>query len=147
VQGAAPQQSGLEKGAGRALERGVEAQALRLNTKVTSLDLYYNGLGEGGGRALAETLRLNSTLHSFDLGGNGLGEGGGRALTETLRLNTTIRELDLRANGLGEGRGRALAEALRITPRSRSSGLTIITWERKLSEHLVRPGRIGDTGS
>jgi hypothetical protein len=58
-------------------------------------------LGEGGGRALAETLRLNTTLTSLDLYKNGLGEGGGRALAETLRLNTTITELQLGFNALG----------------------------------------------
>jgi hypothetical protein len=38
-----------------------------------SLDLGWNDLGEGGGRALAETLRLNTTLTSLDLGFNDLG--------------------------------------------------------------------------
>jgi len=40
----------LGKGAGRSLERGVEAQALHLNTTVTSLDLDYNAWerAEGG---------------------------------------------------------------------------------------------------
>ena len=42
---------------------------------VTVLRLLSCGLGEGGGRALAETLCLNSTLTSLDLGENGLGEG------------------------------------------------------------------------
>jgi hypothetical protein len=39
-------------------------------------------LGEGGGPALAEALRLNTTVTSLDLGFNRLGEGGGRALAE-----------------------------------------------------------------
>ncbi len=43
------------------------AKTLRLNTTLTSLDLFGNGLGEGGGRAFAETLRLNSTLTSLGL--------------------------------------------------------------------------------
>jgi Ran GTPase-activating protein (RanGAP) involved in mRNA processing and transport len=62
---------------------------------LTSLDLGYNDLGEGGGRALAETLRLNSTLKSLNLGYNQLGEGAGRALAETLRLNTSLTSLKL----------------------------------------------------
>jgi hypothetical protein len=40
---------------------------MHLNTTLTSLDLYYNDLGEGEGQALAETLRLNTTLTSLDL--------------------------------------------------------------------------------
>jgi len=39
------------------------------------------GLGEGGGRVLAETLRLNTTLTSLCLRKN---EGGGRALSEAI---------------------------------------------------------------
>ena len=88
-------------------------QTSKTNT-LTSLSLYLNNLGEGGGRALAEALRLNSTLTSLDLGYNDLGEGGGRALAETLRLNSTLKSLNLVYNGLREGGGRALAEALRL---------------------------------
>jgi hypothetical protein len=61
------------------------------------------GLGEGGGRALAEPLRLHTSVTSLDLWGNAFEEGGGRVLAETLRLNTTVSSLDLRKNGLGEG--------------------------------------------
>ena len=46
-------------------------QTSKTNT-LTSLSLYLNNLGEGGGRALAEALRLNSTLKSLDLGYNDL---------------------------------------------------------------------------
>ena len=44
------------------------AEALRLKNTVTSVQLAYNGLGEGGGRALAETLRLNTTRRSTSKG-------------------------------------------------------------------------------
>jgi Ran GTPase-activating protein (RanGAP) involved in mRNA processing and transport len=91
-----------------------------LNTTVNCVHLDYNGMGEGGGRALAETLRLNTTLASLDLSWNGLEEGGGRALAEALRLNTTLASLDLENTAQGEGEGRALAEALRLN--------TTLTW-------------------
>ncbi len=65
---------------------------------VAAIKLYYNDLGVGGGRALAETPRLNSTLTSIDLGFNGMGEVGGRALAETLRLNSTVVSLNLYHN-------------------------------------------------
>jgi hypothetical protein len=42
--------------------------------KVTVLRLNSCGLGEGGGRALAEALRLNTTVTSFDLSDNGMRE-------------------------------------------------------------------------
>ena len=69
------------------------AEALRFNTTVTSLNLYHNDLGEGGGRALAEELRVNTTLAKLDLGGNDLREGGWQALVEALRVNTTLESL------------------------------------------------------
>jgi Ran GTPase-activating protein (RanGAP) involved in mRNA processing and transport len=65
-------------------------------------------LGEGRGRMLAEALRLNTTVTSLDLHDNDLGDGVGRALAETLRLNTTLTSLNLGSNVLGEGRGRSL---------------------------------------
>ena len=48
--------------------------ALRLNTTVTSLNLGWNNLGEGEGRALSEALPLNTTVTSFDLSYNFVGE-------------------------------------------------------------------------
>ena len=45
--------------------------------KVTVLRLKSCGLGERGGRALAEALSLNTTVASLELGLNHLGEGGG----------------------------------------------------------------------
>ena len=62
-------------------------------------------------RALAATLRLNATLTSLNLGWNHLGEGGGRALAEALRLNSTLTSLDLNNNGLREEVQSALAQA------------------------------------
>ena len=96
--------------------------------KVTVLRLQSCKLGEGGGRALAETLRLNSTLKSLDLGDNGLGEGAGRALAETPRLNSTLTSLDLSENDLGEGAGRALAEALRVNTSLTSLKLMMMSF-------------------
>jgi hypothetical protein len=69
-------------------------------------------------------LRLNSTLASLDLSGNRLGEGGGRALAETLRLNTTITSLNIGWDHLGEGGGRALAETAPQFRRSTFAAMT-----------------------
>jgi len=101
--------------------------------KVTVLHLECCGLGEGGGRALAEALRLNTSLKVLDhcnhYGGLnyavGLGEGGGRALAEALRLSTTLTSLNLYRNGLGEGGGEALAETLRINAMLTSLNLRL----------------------
>jgi hypothetical protein len=47
-----------------------------------------------GGRALAQTLRVNTTISSLNLGWNNLGEGGERTLAEALRVNTTLTEFE-----------------------------------------------------
>ena len=58
-----------------------------------------------------ETLRLNDTVTSLDLFHNALGEGGGRALAEAPRLNTTVTSLDIRSNYLGVEQESALCQA------------------------------------
>jgi hypothetical protein len=42
------------------------AQTLRVNTTISSLNLGWNNLGEGGERTLAEALRVNTTLTEFE---------------------------------------------------------------------------------
>ena len=58
-------------------------------------------LGEGGGRAIADALRVNSTVTLLDLGNNELGEGGAQTIAEALRVNSTVSSLNLRSNGVG----------------------------------------------
>jgi len=75
-----------------------------VNSTVTSLNLSSNNLlGEGGGQAIAAALRLNSTVTSLDLWDNWLGEGGGQAIAAALRETHTLTELNLGDNSLGEG--------------------------------------------
>ena len=62
------------------------AEAIASFLSMVELDFERNGIGEGGGRAQAETLRLNTTLTSLSLHYKSLGEGGGRAVAETLRI-------------------------------------------------------------
>jgi hypothetical protein len=113
---------------------------VRLNTTLRCINLRHNYLGEGGGRALAESLRLNTTLTTLPLGSNGLGEGGGRALAESLRLNTTLRLLYLDGNSQGEGGGRALAETVRLNATLDVSTFTRMAWEGNHRLHFVAWG-------
>ena len=46
--------------------RAGAAQTLRVNTTISSLNLGWNNLGEGGERTLAEALRANTTLTEFE---------------------------------------------------------------------------------
>ena len=88
-----------------------------------------NGLGGGGGRALAETLRLNTTLTSLSLSATSLRGDGGRAVAETLRLNTTLTELDLGYNDLERAEGGRLQRLCASTPPLRGSTLKTMDWE------------------
>ena len=47
------------------------------NTTLATLDLHENGLGEGGGQALAEAPRVNTTLTSLHLNLDEITENGG----------------------------------------------------------------------
>jgi hypothetical protein len=77
-------------------------------TTLASLYLYYNGLGEGRGRSLADALRLNTTLVSINPSNNDLREGGGLSLAETLRLNTPLTSIYLGGNrALGAAQSQA----------------------------------------
>jgi Ran GTPase-activating protein (RanGAP) involved in mRNA processing and transport len=72
-------------------------------------------VGEGGGRAIAEALRVNTTLTELNLGSNDLGDGAGRAIAEALRVNTMLTSLELGGNRLGKDEGlRAIVETLRV---------------------------------
>jgi Ran GTPase-activating protein (RanGAP) involved in mRNA processing and transport len=70
--------------------------------KVTVLRLEDCCLAELGGRTLADALCLNTTVTSMDIGSNGLGEVGGLELAEALHLNSTVTSINLWKNALGE---------------------------------------------
>ena len=59
-----------------------------------------NRMGEGGGRAIAEALRVNTTVTSLNLCGNDIGERGVQAIAEALRVNSTVTSLNLERNDL-----------------------------------------------
>ena len=79
--------------------------------KVTVLRVNSCGLGEGGGRALAEILRVNSTVTLLNLELNNVGDGAGQAIAEALRVNTTVTSLNLCGNNIEEGGELALRQS------------------------------------
>jgi hypothetical protein len=95
----------------------VLAEALRVNNTLAVLKLYYNDLGEGGRRALAETLRLNTTVTSLNLRINGRKRAEGAAGAGTEATDTAcqhhahvaqpLRQLSGRGRRAGAGRGTA----------------------------------------
>ena len=106
-------------------ERGASALAdvLRLHNTVVSLDLSYNGLRDGGVRALKEVLWHNPYLESLILHKNVIGPEGWKDVCILLRLSTTLKTLSLGYNPEGNKSGQALAHAmLHNNPEENTSG-------------------------
>ena len=123
---------------------------LRTNdTTLTTLDLWYNGLGEVGGAAVARALESNTTLTTLSLVGNHLGESSGVAVAGALERNTTLTALNLLLNRLGEVGGAAVAGVLErnttlTTLYLEGNGVHDETMERV---YLLLSGREVATGS
>eukprot|EP00958_Prasinococcus_capsulatus_P024853 scaffold3973_cov198-Prasinococcus_capsulatus_cf.AAC.2 len=122
------------------------APALRECTALEELDLYLDGIGEAGARALAEALPhgMATTLRVLKLpddglGGAGLGGAGLAALAPALRECTALEELDLDSNRIGEAGARALAEAL---PHGMATTLRVL----KLRNNGLFSTGLGDAG-
>lgn len=93
------------------------AEALRVNTALTSFRLSVSDKGIACAAALAEALHLNTTLRSLEFRCSGDSGGYGFVLdmvplAEALRLNTTLTSVKLSAN-VGVAGAAALGEALR----------------------------------
>ena len=71
------------------------AQALTVNSTLTSLDLFWNSIGYEGAVAIAEALKVNSTLTSLYLSWNQIGNEGEVAIIEAIRFNPTLSTLSL----------------------------------------------------
>ena len=90
------------------------AQALRVNTSLSSLELRNNSIGDEGANSLAQALRVNTSLSSLHLGYNSIGHQGANSLAQALRVNTSLSSLELRNNSIGDEGANSLAQALRV---------------------------------
>ncbi|CAE7340284.1 NLRC3 [Symbiodinium sp. CCMP2456] len=88
------------------------AEALKTNSTLTSINLAWYFIGEGGAKAICEALKCNSTLTSINLEHNDINAEGGKAIGQALKTNSTLTSINLQVNGLGVEGGKALAEAL-----------------------------------
>eukprot|EP00961_Rhodomonas_salina_P262700 3549866-Rhodomonas_salina.3 len=84
---------------------GAEALAdvIKVNTVLTSLDLYHNDIGPRGSGALARALRKNRSINTINLGMNNIGDEGAEEFMETVRTfgaghNTSLTSLKLENN-------------------------------------------------
>jgi Ran GTPase-activating protein (RanGAP) involved in mRNA processing and transport len=69
------------------------ADALKVNSSLTSLNLSSNSIYNEGGIASADALKLNSSLASLNLSRNLVDNDGAIAIADALQMNTTLEEL------------------------------------------------------
>jgi hypothetical protein len=91
------------------------ADALKVNSTITSIDLSYNNVGDDGAKALADVLKVNSTTTSIDLSYNNVDVAGAKALADALKVNSAITTIDLTYNSVGDDGAKALADAPKST--------------------------------
>lgn len=81
------------------------AEAIQANpqTKITTLDLGYNKIGDEGANALAEMLKTNTTINTLCLSWNEIRNEGDKAIAQAIKANpqTKITTLDLKNNLIG----------------------------------------------
>ena len=111
---------------------GAISDALKINTKLTVLDLDNNFIGVEGGKKLGNALYKNKSLKVLKLKGNGIDDAGTAVIALALRrplsgapqisYNNVLAELDLSRNGIGNQGATALAITLK-----RNATLTSLT--------------------
>ncbi|KJE94543.1 hypothetical protein CAOG_05175 [Capsaspora owczarzaki ATCC 30864] len=109
------------------------AEALKVNTTLTQLDLPYNQIGDVGAHAIAQALKVNTTVTKLYLLRNQIGDVGAQAIAEALKGNTTLTHVNLFHNHIGDAGAQAIAEALK--------GNT------KLTKLYLGWNRVGDAGA
>ena len=80
------------------------ADALRVNGSVTELSIFNNSVGDEGTVAICEAIQSNkeTKLASLDLGANGIGQVGVKSVTAMLAVTGSMTRLDVRFNELDE---------------------------------------------
>lgn len=124
----------LDLGFNRIGDRGAVLLAHALETNATLERLYLSGndIGPTGALALAQALAANRTLESLHLSGNNVGEDGAAHLADGLRANHGLRALYVGTNGIGSRGMASLADALTVN--------------RTLAELTLGQNRIGSAG-
>lgn len=124
----------LDLGFNRIGDRGAAllARALETNAVLERLYLSGNDIGPTGAQALARALAANSSLRSLHLSGNNVGEDGAAHLADGLCANRGLRALYVGTNGIGSSGMARLADALTVN--------------RSLRELTLGQNRIGSDG-
>lgn len=91
------------------------AKMLATHQVLKEINLYDNGIGPEGGVALADAIASNekSKVRSLEIGGNSIGDAGAAALAGTLTAgHNQLATLSIYANGIGDKGTKAIAKAL-----------------------------------
>jgi hypothetical protein len=99
------------------------AGGLAKNSKLTTLDLSENRIGDEGAKLIAKGLAKNSALTTLHLSTNEFGDEGAKAMAKALAKNSTLTSLDLRENCFGIEGAMAMALAL-----AENTTLTWLLW-------------------
>jgi hypothetical protein len=90
---------------------GAKALANALNVNYSN-----NNVGVDGAKALADALKVNSAITSIDLSDNNVGVDGAKALADALKVNSAITSINLTYNKVGVDGAKTLADALKVNP-------------------------------
>jgi hypothetical protein len=94
----------------------VLADALNVNSSVTFINLEDNQIGNEGALALADALKVNISVTLINLGGNQLGDKGATALANALKSNTSVTTTRIDGNQINESN---LATVRELTDRKK----------------------------
>ena len=100
------------------------AEALRVNTSLSSLNLHSNSIGDKGADSLAMALRINTSLCSLDLSANSICAEGAKSLAQALIDNTSLSSFAFSYNRIGAEGANSLAQALRVNASLSSLNLS-----------------------
>ena len=96
------------------IKEGKVKEAESLLSKIDTIDLSGNNIGDKGIKVLAKTLENNKTIHTIDLFNNNIGVEGIKVLAKTLENNKTIHTINLSYNSIGDEGIKALAKAIKF---------------------------------
>ena len=88
------------------------AEALKINTTLTTLLLNNNRINSSETIAIAKALEINNTLTTLNFSYNDVGYHGAKAIAEAVKINKTLTLLDLRCCGISQNWSKIIAEAL-----------------------------------
>ena len=89
------------------------AEALKLNTSVTSISLSNNNLGPEGAKHIADALKQNTSVSTIYLDNTNLGPEGAKHIADALKQNTSVSTISLFNTNLGPEGAKHIAEALK----------------------------------